>query len=436
MPKDTLRLLHLSDIHFKNKNFDPFDDLRNELEIDAEKLIDQRDVDGILITGDIAFSGKKEEYYIALDWLDKLCKKIGCSFDSVWSIPGNHDVDRKVIDDSKIIKNIHQELRKDPEKLDFMIDEYMQDKEAREMMYRPINNYIQEFASKFNCEFDANKPYVQHNFTLNDGSILKIHGVNSTIVSYKDDNNAENKLVVGKFQSTISREDGVEYLLMCHHPYQWLLDEDARKDHWQNRARIHLFGHKHNQRLDQVNDSVVMTAGAMQPDNREPNWKPRYNFLEIKVVEGTQRTLNINVYSRVWKEEDQNFQPEFTESGKMYKEFNLPIQNWSKKDAKETPLEIKEKELTQDMPTISQVSTSADIARKLTYRFLRLPYHKRISIASQLDLLADEDKDIQDSELFQHFFRKAKDSNKLKELWEAVEKAHGDFEIKQNPYNE
>lgn len=67
----TISLIHLSDIHFQvpkgGSQYDLDADLRNELEIDASKIQqDHGNVQGVLISGDVAFSGKNEEYVIAL----------------------------------------------------------------------------------------------------------------------------------------------------------------------------------------------------------------------------------------------------------------------------------------------------------------------------------------------------------------------------------
>jgi chromatin segregation and condensation protein Rec8/ScpA/Scc1 (kleisin family) len=67
-----------------------------------------------------------------------------------------------------------------------------------------------------------------------------------------------------------------------------------------------------------------------------------------------------------------------------------------------------------------------DFARKLTYRFLSLSYYIRIKIALDLGLILDEDKKLDDEELLKQVFRRAKESNKLKELWDKIEEAHGD----------
>ena len=102
-----LTFLHLSDIHFRRgESGDVYDldaDLRNELERDVVQIIQSKRlvVDGMLVTGDIAFAGQKEEFEIASEWLASLCDLVGCPREAVWTVTGNHDVDRKVIEDSE-----------------------------------------------------------------------------------------------------------------------------------------------------------------------------------------------------------------------------------------------------------------------------------------------------------------------------------------------
>ena len=99
MSGERLVLIHLSDIHFVNElagtAYDIDEDLRNELEND---VIEQKDrfenIHGILVTGDIAFSGEGGDYQNALDWLGRLCDSLDCPRENVWTTPGNHDVIR------------------------------------------------------------------------------------------------------------------------------------------------------------------------------------------------------------------------------------------------------------------------------------------------------------------------------------------------------
>ena len=54
-------------------------------------------LDLIFLTGDIAYSGKPEEYRLALHFLTRLRRKMGVSKRRMFVIPGNHDVDRASI---------------------------------------------------------------------------------------------------------------------------------------------------------------------------------------------------------------------------------------------------------------------------------------------------------------------------------------------------
>src|SRR4051812_27200436 len=76
--------IHLSDIHFGQEKGA---DLHINNDIKEAVIEDCRDqvndvkpdrVEGLLITGDIAFSGKPSQYKDAGAWLDRLTAAIGC----------------------------------------------------------------------------------------------------------------------------------------------------------------------------------------------------------------------------------------------------------------------------------------------------------------------------------------------------------------------
>ena len=109
-------LLHLSDIHFRldeiSTPMDPNRHLRNELVIDARDMCRKLETSpsAILISGDIAFAGHPEEYKFALAWLETLAKECGTDIESVFVIPGNHDVVRKTAA-RPIVQMLHKEIK-------------------------------------------------------------------------------------------------------------------------------------------------------------------------------------------------------------------------------------------------------------------------------------------------------------------------------------
>jgi hypothetical protein len=156
--EEPLNLLHLSDIPFhRGLSGDVYDldnDLRNELERDVERMRQRLGViHGVLVTGDIAFAGRKEEYETARAWLERLCDLLGCPRENVWTVPGNHDVDRSVIDQSETLRTYHAKLRKTND-IDGQIRAYMRDRIAQRVLFEPVAQY-NIFAARFQCTFDA-----------------------------------------------------------------------------------------------------------------------------------------------------------------------------------------------------------------------------------------------------------------------------------------
>jgi len=147
-----LIFLHLSDIHFSKRSstsYDPDLDLRRELLADAVLLKEKINFcSGILVTGDVAFSGKRDEYTAAKDWLREICKKRDCSEEAIWVIPGNHDVDRDVVKKSGIIQDKHERLRTGD--LEKEIRRLHDDPEAFEAVHRPLAEYV-KFAGGYEC---------------------------------------------------------------------------------------------------------------------------------------------------------------------------------------------------------------------------------------------------------------------------------------------
>src|SRR5206468_465003 len=116
-------------------------DVRNELVRDVAKLQNELGVfTATVVTGDIAFAGKRDEYDYADQWLRDVGHAAGVPEELVWSTPGNHDVDRSVVDNEELILVVHNRLRDCPkESLDEEIRKFF-DKSAiaRELLFRPL----------------------------------------------------------------------------------------------------------------------------------------------------------------------------------------------------------------------------------------------------------------------------------------------------------
>src|ERR1044071_2673861 len=110
--KPDLAFIHLSDIHFrKGRVGDVHDEdrlLRHELQIDLRRLrVRVPQIHGLIVSGDIAFSGKSEEYEYAESWLSSITEDVGITKENVMVTPGNHDVDRAAIPENGEVDALH-----------------------------------------------------------------------------------------------------------------------------------------------------------------------------------------------------------------------------------------------------------------------------------------------------------------------------------------
>jgi len=94
---NTIKILHLSDLHANIKEKDEIRRRIKTLLNDVES--ECRGTDVVVFTGDVAFSGQSEEYELAKELLfEPIISRFHVSRQSILVVPGNHDVDRGIID--------------------------------------------------------------------------------------------------------------------------------------------------------------------------------------------------------------------------------------------------------------------------------------------------------------------------------------------------
>lgn len=431
--------------------------IRSELLIDAEhKASHVGTVHGLVVCGDVAFSGAATEYETARRFLADMCQRIGCPPENVWMVPGNHDVNRSAIAQSLLIRHVHAGLRDGG--VDFLesrIRGVVEDVQARELILSPLEQY-NLFATGYGsgCAIDSEKFYWEHDLPLNDGSTLRLRGINSTLVSGPDDDTQAKKLIVGEMQTQMLREDGVSYMTLCHHPLDWLIDADAVTDALNTRAAIQIYGHKHRQRVTPIGEnSLIISAGAVQPSRGESGWVPTYNILSLSVEGGMdQRYLNIELQSRRWNESERCFVAEVGAGDASVRNSRVKLWRWSGEHRRSTAIADDKGHTSPplpsvDSPAVSHIQKPHEIPlsceeviqlvnpeRRLMFRLFGLPYHQIIRIAATLDLVTDEDKSVKDAERFQRYFRRAKERGQLAELWFQVEQQYGEGQQDMNPF--
>lgn len=440
MGKLPLFFVHLSDVHFGAPALRGAHDLNSPLRIAIERdLGELREklgpLTGILVTGDVAYSGESEQYREALTWLAKLCGIVGCAEEDVWTAPGNHDIQRAKVSASKIVKDFHERVRgQGPAVLDRELREALLDGTFGKALFEPLSSY-NAFAIKFGCSVSPDAPCWVDDLSLNDGSTLRLLGLTSALISDQFDDDGAHKLALGAAQLNIAAESGVEYLVLCHHPPQWLIDADAVETKLKALVRVQLFGHKHAQVVDKINETVRLVAGAVHPDRAEREWSPRYNVLSLQVEgSGYARFLKVKVFLRVWNDTQQKFVADSTQSGSADGtiEYRLKLGYWV---ASPSPsLSIAAPTVVEAGPRTpaAQAPVAITDPRRLTYRLMSLSIVKIMEVVEKLGLLDGRELGSTDYKFFSDAIKQLEKDGRLADCWDFINDVEGS--VDPNPY--
>jgi len=399
--------------------------LRNDLLQDVEKMVAERGpMTAVVVTGDIAYSGKKSEYEQASAWLDQICSASKCDIESVYVCPGNHDVDREFLKQNGMIEDVHDAVRGQAthNERESLLMRRLEQPTAQALLYAPLREY-NDFAARYSCSFYAEPgsyAWESDDISLNDGSAIRVRGLNSVLLSGPRD--VPKNLFLGERSYAMLRHSGVEYLTICHHPPAWLLDGDEVEEALRDRSRIMLFGHEHDQRTDLNRDCVTLFAGAVNPQRDEARWKPGYNIIELSIeTNGDLRHLVVEVVAREWQTRPTQFRNHEDRGNRQTHLQRIELAPWKPVD----------KPGGNEMTEVSQESTAATThssnsgqathsMRMIVNRFFRLPISRKTEIVGKMKLTEDSDSLLPDVEKFKLALARAKERDMLAELWQFI----------------
>jgi calcineurin-like phosphoesterase family protein len=327
--KADLVFVHLSDIHFrKGRAGDAHDEdsmVRNEIEIDLRRLRTRLPrLDGLIVSGDIAYGGKAEEYEYATGWIGSICEQLNCAKESVMVTPGNHDIDRALIPELGDVDRLHQAIRGEPslERQDAALADILRDASRGQLLLSPLFAY-NAFAKEYGCNVSCAQPYWERDFRLSDGTTLRFRGAATTMLSSSRDHQDTHRMLYGGAQRTILRRQNVRHVLIAHHPPSWTMEGDTADQVFSTLTVLQVFGHKHEQWLTSIGNSVRLIAGAVHPSRWESNWLPRYAAITISVVD--ERNLALRIYPRRWSTEEFMFIGDFNSHGQDYRDHTVAV---------------------------------------------------------------------------------------------------------------
>ena len=423
-----LLLLHLSDIHFRkpyclNPEIDRDRQVRTAIIKDAISICERiGNVNAILVTGDIAYHGDPEEYEVAKEWFDKISAATGCEPGNVYTVPGNHDINWKILEKNITTQALRQRILtiNEPEKRYKEFYKILYDDKTAPELIEPLNPY-NEFAVRYQCALSApGKPFWIDEIPFNDSIKLRLYGLTSSL--FCGPNDEKGRLYLGDIQTNFETSNDVINMALMHHPHDWFLDGDDVNDALWNNTKLQLLGHKHRQRIYPADNSVTLSAGAVNPARNENNWEPGYNFIELLLTEEREENvLIIKTHLRNWQSSPDRFiaRQDIDGSDIFVKEMILgsSVTDVQKHKRDATSIEI------ADRNHVERDNMSTGSNKSLVYRFWDLASSQRREIANKLGLLSEKELELPEIERYKRAFKHAKDNDKVQELRDAIQNA-------------
>jgi predicted phosphodiesterase len=407
-----LRVLQFSDIHFSSQPAGQrivHDDVREQVLADLVSM-GRPAADVIVVAGDIAYSGKREEYRQAAEWLERVRALCGCHPGAILTVPGNHDVDRSRIKIST--KLIHRSLRTSgvPQAEAELValadagDPCLIDKLAE----------YQNFAASYGCFFNKpSQPSWSRSFSLGPQRTLGLIGL--ATVQVCDDDDAKEAMLLGSHQYIIPRVAGVEQMVVMHHPLEWLRDRQKATQYLSSRARILIVGHEHVQDLQKItaanhDERLVLASGALTAEGVEP-YIYRYNLIELdSPADAPSPRLSVIVRPRVWSPAHTAFRPDHVTLGAAdHVTMTLACPNYGAPDAGALA------------PVALPAGPLYDVICRLRYVFWRrLEWQDRIRALVDAEVLPPTPEAPLPQSIEEEALRQAEGGGKLHKVWESI----------------
>ncbi len=242
---ENLRWLHLSDFHIGKDNYAQiklFKSIHEHMKEQKDKGILP---DKIFITGDIANSGRKEEYTIFADEFLLPIVDIYDPLPKVYIVPGNHDIDREKCDVAAL------SLYDVPQRKPAFFDTNDKGWEKRKEIFERFAEFQSGWEINdlcFSVEDIFKKEAYFYDIWKKGEYKVGIAGINTAWLSNSDHD--KEKLSIGKWilQEALERLEGCDYkLILGHHPLKWLKEEQKTQASvlLAKHKAIYLHGHMH-----------------------------------------------------------------------------------------------------------------------------------------------------------------------------------------------
>lgn len=238
------RILHLSDLHIQK-------DSSNNINLDkisnAISTLPEADTYAVAFSGDIAYSGIKEEYDKALSFFVEMSEEnIFNKDDNIIEFlyaPGNHDINYSIKQVQDAITEHQNLFGKFPAIHDSQIST------IQNSYYTAMEEFY-DFSTVLDCEWH-DKFVCKREFSFNN-KVINFVLVNSapfSLLCGSSSDKGAHMLTKKQLDNIRNAADGNINILVMHHSLEWFHDEIKKelRDILAQKYLIFLFGHEHDE---------------------------------------------------------------------------------------------------------------------------------------------------------------------------------------------
>lgn len=270
-----LGVLHISDIHIKNST-DKVLEVGSSIAKACYATAHQSDSFAIIITGDIAFSCKKEEYSLAKVFFGAIKKEIESEIGQTIEIflsPGNHDCNLKPESEGRTI--IIEQIVKDPTKAN------------SKGLVSDCTAVQSEFFKFQDCITTLTPVYsdsLWKEYELNvKGSVIRISSLNAAWMSRLPEPQGQLVFPIENYYELLESPSNLR-LSLIHHPLNWYCQATYHplKKALRTHSNAILSGHEHSSASEEVVDAsignvLIFEGAALQPHGHD--FDPKFSCL-------------------------------------------------------------------------------------------------------------------------------------------------------------
>jgi len=200
-----LTFLHISDLHITTEDagsqFDQDVKIRQAM-LDDLGIEGRKNFDAILVTGDVAYHGRAAEFERAKKWFEEVRTKTHSNPEAFFVVPGNHDVNQAIVFKSSGLWDLHAAIRNpkmsSAERLASLECKLKDPTIPFLAAMREYNAFASEYGCPTTCNGLAWVQILNGGRGLEDGTVVRFHGLNSAVLS--DGADAQPNLFLGNFQ--------------------------------------------------------------------------------------------------------------------------------------------------------------------------------------------------------------------------------------------